>query len=140
MNKCVSLPGIAKVWYIERDCLPEDVGYRAVAGIPVAFDGTPERVSLQGEGLCELEQSFDNNSYIEKVKLSFETFDEIPNEQHPAFVIETNNGEKYVIGAWERPYPTVKINHSTGHPDGDASVRKYEVSYTAKKALALCEA
>ena len=56
----------------------------------------------------------------------------------PTFVIETVDGDKYVIGAKERPYPTVKISRSTGQPDGDPSVRKYEVSFTAKKALALC--
>lgn len=81
---------------------------------------------------------FDNNSYIEKVKLAFSTLDEVPTEQHPAFVFQTMDGIKYMIGAKERPFPTVKISRSTGQPDGDASVRKYEVSFSAKKALALC--
>ena len=52
------------------------------------------------------------------------------------FVIKTANDEIYLIGAKERPYPTIKITRSTGQPDGDTSVRKYEVSFTAKKAIA----
>ena len=134
--KCLSLPGITKVWYILRDNLPDDVVYRAVAGIPISFSEQPISITMKGEAFCELEQSFDNNSYIEKSKLTFITLDDVPTDQHPAFVIETVDGDVYVIGAKERPYPTVKIIRSTGQPDGDPSVKKYEVSFTAKKALA----
>jgi hypothetical protein len=133
---CLSLPGITKVWYILRDNLPDDVVYRAVAGIPISFSEQPISITMKGEAICELEQSFDNNSYIEKSKLTFITLDDVPTDQHPAFVIETVDGDVYVIGAKERPYPTVKIIRSTGQPDGDPSVKKYEVSFTAKKALA----
>ena len=134
--KCLSLPGITKVWYILRDNLPDDVVYRAVAGIPISFSEQPISITMKGEAFCELEQSFDNNSYIEKSKLTFLTLDDVPTDLHPAFVIETVDGDVYVIGAKERPYPTVKIIRSTGQPDGDPSVKKYEVSFTAKKALA----
>ena len=136
--KCLSLPGITKAWYIQRNNLPDDVVYRAVAGIPVTLQEQPISINLKGQAVCEVEQSFDNNSYIEKAKLAFLTLDDVPTEKHPAFVIETADGDHYVIGAKERPYPTVKITRSTGQPDGDPSVRKYEVSFTAKKALALC--
>ena len=138
MNQCLSLPGIQKVWYILCNYLPDDVVYRSVAGIPVSLQQQPISISMKGEAVCEVETAFDNNSYIEKAKLTFMTLDEVPTDQHPAFVIETVDGDKYVIGAKERPYPTVKITRSTGQPDGDPSARKYEVSFTAKKALALC--
>ena len=138
MSKCLSLPGIQQVWYILRDYLPDDVVYRSVAGIPISLQEQPISITMKGEAICEAEQSYDNNSYIEKAKLTFLTLDDVPSEQHPAFVIRTVNDEYYVIGAKERPYPTVKITRSTGQPDGETSVRKYEVSFTAKKALALC--
>ena len=136
---CLSLPGITKVWYILRDYLPDDVVYRAVAGIPITLSEQPISITMKGETFCEVEQSFDNNSYIEKSKLTFLTLDDVPTDQHPAFVIQTVDGDVYVIGAKERPYPTVKIIRSTGQLDGDPSVRKYEVSFTAKKALAPCD-
>ena len=138
MSKCLSLPGIQQVWYISRNGLPDDVVYRSVAGIPVSVIEQPISITMKGEAVCEVEQSYDNNSYIETAKLTFLTLDDVPTDQHPAFVIRTVNDEYYVIGAKERPYPTVKITRSTGQPDGDTSVRKYEVSFTAKKALALC--
>ena len=136
--KCLSLPGITKVWFILRDYLPDDVVYRSVAGIPVSLQEQPISVTLKGSAICEVDQSFDNNSYIEKTKLTFYTLDDVPTDQHPAFVIQTVDGNIYVIGAKERPYPTVRITRSTGQLDGEPSVKKYEVSFTAKKALALC--
>ena len=136
--KCLSLPGIQQVWYISRTGLPDDVVYRSVAGIPVSVIEQPISITMKGEAVCEVEQSYDNNSYIEKAKLTFLTLDDVPTDQHPAFLFQTIEGDIYIIGAKERPYPTVKITRSTGQPDGDASVRKYEVSFSAKKALALC--
>ena len=70
--------------------------------------------------------------------MTFFTLDGVPTAQHPAFLFKTVNDDIFIIGSKERPYPTVKITSSTGQPDGDTSVRKYEVSFTAKKALALC--
>ena len=136
--KCLSLPGIQQVWYISRTGLPDDVVYRSVAGIPVSVIEQPISITMKGEAVCEVEQSYDNNSYIEKAKLTFLTLDDVPTDQHPAFLFQTIEGDIYIIGAKERPYPTVKITRSTGQPDGDTSVRKYEVSFSAKKALALC--
>jgi len=139
MSKCVSLPGIKKVWYLNRDFLPEDVIYRSVVGMSVALLHPPTSINMIGEAVCEVEQSHDNNSFIEKVKLNFLSLDDVPTVNHPAFVFQTIDGNIYIIGSKERPYPTVKITRSTGHLDGEPSVRKYEVSFTAKKALALCD-
>ena len=136
--KCLSLPGIQYVWYISRDYLPDDVIYRSVVGMSVSLMEQPISINMKGEAVCEVEQSIDNNSYIEKVKLTFLTLDDVPINQYPAFLFQTIDGDIYIMGAKERPYPTVKITRSTGQPDGDTSVRKYEVSFTAKKALALC--
>ena len=138
MNQCLSLPGIQKVWYVLRDYLPDDVVYRSVVGMSVSLSEQPISIPTNGESVCEVESTYDNNSYIEKAKLQFLTLDDVPADQHPTFVIKTANNELYLLGAKERPYPTVKITSSTGQPDGDASVRKYEVSFTARKALALC--
>ena len=136
--KCLSLPGIRNVWYISRDYLPDDVIYRSVVGMSVSLMEQPISINLKGEALCEVEQSIDNNCHMEKAKLTFLTLDDVQTDQYPAFLFQTIDGDIYIMGAKERPYPTVKITRSTGQPDGDTSVRKYEVSFTAKKALALC--
>ena len=136
MNNCISIPGIRQVSYLTTDNLPDDITYRAVAGIPVSGIDQPISVTLTDEAVCEVEQQNDNNSQIEKLKLTFSTLKELPTRQRLAFVIRTMHDEYFIIGAKERPYPTVKVTSTTGQRDGDASVRKYEVSYTAKKTLA----
>ena len=138
MSHCISLPGIKKIWYVSHTELPDDVIYKAAVDMHITIPATTTEITLKGEATCELEESPDNNCYIEKVKLNIPTLDDVPLQDYPAFVIQTVDGTKYVIGAKERPYPAVKITRSTGRPDGDSSVRKYEVSFTAKKALALC--
>ncbi len=133
-----SLPGILKVSYVDCSLLPANITYRSLAGVPVGVYTTVNEVCKIGEASCETEQQFDNNSQVEKATLTFYTLDELPTHRHLAFVIHTVNQESYIIGTKELPYPTVKISRSTGSPDGDPSVRKYEVSFTAKKSLVLC--
>ncbi len=136
MKQCVSYPGIAQVAYITTSDLPDDVIYRAVAGIPVSLNGTATAIKHIGEPVAEVEHDDDHNSYIEKAKLTFYSLETLPVGQHLAFVFRTVQGENFVIGAKERPYPTVKVMSSTGRLDGEAYVRKYEVSWMAKKVLA----
>ncbi len=136
MNNCYSLPGILNVWYVEADKLPSDVTYRAVAGIPVEMPVQPVSIYFKGEAVCEVEETYDNNCQMEKAKLTFTALSEVPTRLRLAFLIRTANEERYIIGAKERPYPTVKVSRSTGSPDGDAAARRYEVSFTARKALA----
>ena len=122
------------------DCslLPADITLRALAGVPVGIFTSLNDICKVGEATCETEEQFDNNSQVEKATLTFRTLDELPTYRHLAFVIFTTNSDTFVIGTKELPYPTVKITRSTGTPDGEPSVRKYEVSFTAKKSLVLC--
>ncbi len=136
MKQCVSYPGITKVAYTDISNLPDDVVYRAVAGIPITVSGETVKVCLADVPIAEVERDEDHNSYMEKAKLTFNTLEELPKEKHLAFIFRTIQGELFIIGSKERPYPTVKVTSTTGRLDGDAYVRKYEVSYMAKKALA----
>ena len=116
MSKCLSLPGIQQVWYILRDYLPDDVVYRSVAGIPISLEVVPDEIALKVEAVCEVEQLYDNNSYIEKAKLTFLTLDDVPTDQHPAFVIRTVNDEYYVIGALRVSQTVTPPSESTRFP------------------------
>jgi hypothetical protein len=136
MNKCTSLPGISLVCYLMADRLPADIPYMAMAGMPVSGYEQPRSITLTDIAVCDVEEQEDNNFITEKVKLTFYTLAELPIRQHLAFVIRTMEGKYYLIGARGCPYPTVKVTRTTGKPEGDPSVRKYEVSYTARKALA----
>lgn len=133
-----SLPGIKRIAFVDCSLLPANITYRAMAGVPVGIFTSLNDICKVGEATCETEEQFDNNSQVEKASLTFNTLDELPTYRHLAFVIFTAQGDTFVIGTKELPYPTVKISRSTGTPDGEPSVRKYEVSFTAKKSLVLC--
>lgn len=85
-----------------------------------------------------MEQEPDNNANSQKVSLTFYTLDDIPEDEPLAFVATTVQGDSYLIGMKERPYPSVKITSQTGTPDGDRAVKKYQVQFTARKALIPC--
>ena len=135
MSKCHSLPGITRVAYLPCSSVLRDIPYRAAAGITFSVTSQATNITLVGEAVCEVEEQTDNNVQMEKTKLTFVTLDVVPTHLPLAFTIRTANSESYIIGSQERPYPTVKVTRSTGQPDGDPSVRKYEVSFTARKSL-----
>ena len=133
---CINLPGIKSVSYLPTEHLPADLIYQALSGYPTTLSTnliTP--ITQNGSSICELEQSPDNNTQIEKAKLTFSTLDSIPISTPLAFLIETVNGDNYVIGTRERPYPTIKSSKTTSKPEGDPAVTRYEVTFTARKAL-----
>lgn len=134
-----SLPGIIHIGYADCQLLPKDITLKALANVPVGIYTTITDITLRGEAVCELETQFDNNTQVEKASLTFYSLDEVPAERHLAFVIFTANKVQYIIGSKELP-PTVKASDTTGTPNGDPAVKKYEVTYSARKALIRCSA
>lgn len=139
MDKCISIPGILNVWYVDTSYLPDDVIFKGVAGIHFSLGVQPISIPFIGEAVCEVDEQDDNNSQIQKVTLTFYTLRLLPTERDIAFVIRTIDDQLYLIGAKERPFPTVRMSATTGKTDGDAAIMKYEVNFSARKALIPCE-
>ena len=132
---CISLPGITAISYLPCTDLPADLIYQALTDCPVTISASATEIALKSIPTCELEESPDNNIQIEKAKLSFTTLDTLPTGSPLAFLITTVAGRHYILGAREKLYPTIKVTTNTSKPDGDAAVHRYEVSFTARKAL-----
>ncbi len=132
---CINLPGIKSVSYIPTENLPADLVYQALSGCQITLNTPLSMLNTSSLPLCELEESPDNNTQIEKAKLTFSTLDSLPRSIPLAFLIETVNGENYIIGTRERPYPSIKSSKSTSKPEGEPAVIRYEVTFTARKAL-----
>ena len=132
---CVSLPGITAISYVSCDSLPADLIYQALTGIPVTISSSATEIALKSIPSCEVEESPDNNTQIEKAKLSFTTLDTLPTSMPLAFLITTVSGNHYILGTREKLYPTIKVTKNTSKPDAEAAVHRYEVSFTARKAL-----
>ena len=62
------------------------------------------------------------------------TVDDVPREGVVWMIQQASSGW-YLIGSREKPYPTVKIQTSTGQPGGDRAIKTVTVEYQAYKAL-----
>lgn len=134
------LPGIISIRYVLAASLTASITQKALANVPVGIFADSFPVPHIGDAVCELESQFDNNDTLEKAKLTFSTTAQLPTRQHLAFVILTVDGKQYLVGTAEKPYPVLKVESSTGKPDGDSAVTKYTISYTNKVALVPCTA
>ena len=129
------LPGISRIAYVLAESLSPHLLLQAIAKVPV---GVFARLSFlpfdKRTALCETETEFDNNNTLETVTLTFCSAEEFPTG-NLCFVVSLVNGEKYLIGTREAPFPVVKMERTSGLPDGDANTTKYTVSYTNRVAL-----
>ena len=132
---CISLPGVTAISYMPCGSLPADLIYQALTGFPVTISSSATEIALKSIPSCEVEESPDNNTQIEKAKLSFTTLDTLPTSTPLAFLITTASGNHYILGTREKLYPTIKVTKNTSKPDAEAAVHRYEVSITARKAL-----
>ena len=132
---CISLPGVTAISYMPCGSLPADLIYQALTGFPVTISSSATEIALKSIPSCEVEESPDNNTLVEKAKLSFTTLDKLPTSIPLAFMITTASGKHYILGTREKLYPTIKVTKNTSKPDAEAAVHRYEVSFTARKAL-----
>ena len=132
------LPGIKSISYVSCDSLPYHITTKAIVGIPIGIFDKGTTVHFVGVPKVDVDESFDNNSQLQKATLKFNTTDEMPTRGHHAFLIETVNGERFILGTREIPYPVVKVAFSSGKPSGESAAAEVEVTFVARQALAKC--
>ena len=133
-----SLPSITKIAYLPCSELSADIAFRCKVGLPVAVYAVTTPVTFFGTPLCDTVSEQENKGRIEHTTLTFSTIEELPTAYPIAFVVTTANGRSYLIGTMERPFPVVKIESTTGAPDGDTATDKVTVTFSAPKALVPC--
>ena len=130
------LPGIRHIAYVDAEALTPHITLQALAKIPVGIFARLSFVPFDKRtALCETETEYDNNSTLETATLTFASSETLPTNRKLCFVISLVNGEQWLLGTQEPPFPFVKKETSSGLPDGDANIIKYTVNYTNKVAL-----
>ncbi len=129
------LPGIKWIAWKRCEQLPSMIMLKAMAHVSFNIVSNWTVIELIGKAQIDVQETNDANSQIEQVSLSFRTLDDIPTHSNLAFIVKTVNGESYVIGQKEKPFPEIKVKKSSGSPGGSENVHDYEVTYTARKAL-----
>ena len=134
-NMKQSLPGIVRIAYLRCENVPSNIELKSLVGIPAVIYDTTTEVAFSGTPTCVIENEYDNHSQVEKTKLTFSSTDEIPIRQQLAFLILDTNGQWWLIGHREDPFPVIKCTHQTGEPDGEKAGNVYEVTLIGRKSL-----
>ena len=130
------LPGIRHIAYVDAEALTPHITLQALAKIPVGIFARLSFVSFDKKtALCETETEFDNNSTLETATLTFTSTETLPTDKKLAFALTCVNGEQWLIGSKEAPFPFIKKESSSGLPEGDANTIQYTITYTNKVAL-----
>ena len=106
-----------------------------MAHLPIGIFPLPTAVGHFGNAECEAEQEYDNGYYSEKTVLQFTTTDELDNAMHLAFVVTDANGESYIIGTKEAPFPMVEITKTV---DKETNFYAVKVTFHKRKSLIPC--
>lgn len=130
------LPGIKRIAWIVRDALPPRVDIYASIGdkVPVLTD--LHEITFFGDPSCETTVNIENVKETETTKLTFRTAKSLPN-RNLAIVVTDNNGNSYLIGARERPFPVITYQRAISSPSTVAAL-ECTVTYTSLKALVPC--
>ena len=130
-----SLPGISNIAVIGCEYLPEQVEMKALVGITTGVYESVTEICLSGAATCICESEYDNHAQVEKATLTFFSTDDLPVRRVLAFLILDANGQWWLLGHREAPYPTVRRSQHTGTPADERAIYTYEVSMIGRKAL-----
>lgn len=133
-----SLPGITALRTLRPNALPPQLARRSAAGLAVHILVPTTEQPFIGVPVCETQTEYDNSAYLQTVTLSFTTIGLIDDSAPLAFIVRTAQGEAYLIGTKEQPFPVIKQTLSTGTPDSASATNSVEVSLTAPLALIPC--
>lgn len=134
MNKFLqSLPGIKEIAYVECSKLAPQLMSKSIARLPIAIMTDITNVTFFGDAEYNINNSYKDGGREEKVTLSFNTADSIPLDTPLAWVVSTVNGDTFIIGTREKPYPVINTEFNSGS-SGKAQITTVKVEYKNIKA------
>ena len=130
-----SLPNIVSIYSVPCASLVPNITEKYRAHMPIGIFPLPTAIEHYGSASCEAEQEYDNGGYSEKTVLQFTTTDDISHYPPLAFVVTDAQGQSFVIGTREAPYPIVEITKTI---DKEVHVNSVKVTFTRQKSLVPC--
>ncbi len=133
--KCFSLSGVKAISYIAANTLPDTILQQAVSKQPIVIYSSRTPVPFYGTPECSVEQINENNGTKEVASLVFRSLVVIPEAFAIAFLITDTNGQTYMLGCKNSPYPSITAIQQFGAPEGEPHCLNVTVEHTAIKAL-----
>ena len=130
-----SLPNIIDIYIVPCASLIPNITEKYRAGLPVGIFPLPTSLEHFGNASCEAEQEYADGGYSEKTVLQFTTTEDISHYPPLSFVVTDANGQSYIIGTQEAPYPIIEITRTI---DKEVNVNTVKVTFTRRKSLVPC--
>ena len=129
------LPGISRIEFLKAEALTPHIMMRAVAKVPVGIFARLSSVPFdKRNALCEAETEVDNNATLETATLTFRSSAVLPTGRL-CFIVSLVNGQRFLMGTRETPFPLIKWKFESGLPDADPNTNTYTISYSNRVAL-----
>lgn len=136
-NSCQILPGIKTIYWVACENLPARIDLSALSGINVALLTELHEITFFGEPECKCVTEKSKNGWSQKATLKFFSCDTLPFYYNIAFVVVDIQGEAYIIGAKERPYPVLTMGKTAGRRSERAGT-EYEITHNAVRTMVKC--
>lgn len=131
-------PGVTRIGWIYARVLSGAAAMQALSSSLTAVYSPVNWIRFYGEPDFEVSSKYDNRGRSYEASLSFESADDIPVHTPVAFVVQTADGTKRLIGGGVSPYPMVSVTDKAGAPSGDSAVRVYDVSFVSALPIPMC--
>lgn len=132
-----SLPGIVFIGVVDCAKLQPNLREMSAAGLVVAAHTSITAVPFDNAS-CECASEPSHGEPIETATLKFRTTSLLDTDIQMGFVITSVNGDSFLIGAAEPPYPMVSFTRKTGTPGGSPAAWEIEVKAVGRRTLLPC--
>lgn len=128
-------PGISKIWVVDPTELQPNMSEKALAKIPQTLFCEKTPVTLFQQPTYKVERPNLNPLRRGSVTLEFITNSDLTDINYFAFLILDANGDYYLLGSKELPYPKVDITQTGGSGGSSSSCFSVKVTHTSLTPL-----
>lgn len=123
------LPSLAKIAVLPASMLYPDCRSMSRAGISVPVLAVPELIPFFGRASLTSEEST-SDPLKAKSTLTFNISTDPDIHEPKAFIAEDHQGQRWLMGAFEPPFPEIRKNNTTGSSPTDTKQVTVTVSWT----------
>lgn len=109
----------------------------AICGGLVSVLAQTTEVPFVGEAICVTTSECDNHGKVESVTLTFSSTEYVPSSMPLAFIVTDVNGNSFLIGSREKPYPTIKHDITFGSLEFEILSGRYAYVWLEKDEFEL---
>lgn len=137
-TSCQILPGVRAIYWLDCEKLPSRTDLRGICRMTVPILTDCNELSIAPDCECSCKSQREGRGFQDTASISFIADELVPMHIHAGFVVEDVEGNTFLIGSKEPPFPQIKVERKTGSPSGKSAGFAYDVTHVALKSLVPC--